>query len=60
MAYDAFHAALWDALGNDASAWQRQMTLGPATEYCVLAPAEHPLPWPAQSWPVRDVVTPAG
>ena len=60
MAYDAFHAALWEALGNDASAWQRQMTLGPATEYCVLAPAEHPLPWPAQSWPVRDVVTPAG
>src|SRR4051812_33734126 len=60
MAYDAFHAALWEALGNDASAWQRQMTLGPATEYCVLAPAEHPLPWPAQAWPVRDVVTPAG
>src|SRR5918998_5767205 len=59
MGYDAFHAALWEALGNDGSAWQRQMTLGPATEYCVLAPAEHRLPWPAQTWPVRDVVTPA-
>jgi hypothetical protein len=59
MAYDAFHAALWEALGNDASAWQRQMTLGPATEYCVVAPVEHELPWPAQSWPVRSVVAPA-
>jgi hypothetical protein len=60
MGYDAFHTALWEALGTDASAWQRQMTLGPATEYCVLAPAEHPLPWPAQAWPLRGVVTPAG
>jgi hypothetical protein len=60
LAYDAFHAALWEALGNDASAWQRQMTLGPATEYCVLAPAARPLPWPAQSWPLRSVVDPAG
>jgi hypothetical protein len=59
-AYDAFHAKLWEALGNDACAWQRQMTLGPATEYCVLGPAEHPLPWPAQAWPVRSVVTPGG
>jgi len=60
LSYDAFHAELWEALGTDASAWQRQMTLGPATEYCVLAPVEHPLPWPAQSWPVRRVVDPAG
>ena len=60
LAYDAFHAALWEALGNDASAWQRQMTLGPATEYCVLAPAARPLPWPAQGWPLRRVVEPAG
>jgi hypothetical protein len=60
MGYDAFHAELWEALGNDASAWQRQMVLGPATEYCVLAPAAHALPWRAQAWPVRDVVTPAG
>jgi hypothetical protein len=36
------------------------MTLGPASEYCVVAPAEHALPWPAQAWPVRAVVTPAG
>jgi hypothetical protein len=60
MGYDEFHAALWEALGNDASAWQRRMTLGPATEYCLLAPAPHELPWPAQAWTVRDVVTPAG
>ena len=59
LAYDAFHAELWEALANDASAWQRQMTLGPATEYCVVAPAPHPLPWPAQSWPLRSVVDPA-
>ena len=60
MGYDEFHAELWSALGNDASVWQRQMTLGPAAEYCVVAPAEHALPWPARSWPVRGVVTPAG
>jgi hypothetical protein len=60
MRYDAFHAELWEALGNDACAWQRQMTLGPATEYCVLAPAERTLPWPAQCWPVRSVVAPSG
>jgi hypothetical protein len=58
MAYDAFHAALWEALRNDASAWQRQMTLGPATEYCVIAPAPHELPWPVQSWTLRAVVAP--
>ena len=33
--------------GCGASAWQRQMVLGPATEYCVLAPAPLTLPWPA-------------
>jgi hypothetical protein len=60
MAYDTFHEQLWAALGTDACAWQRQMTLGPAKEYCVLAPAEHPLPWPAQAWPLRAVVAPAG
>jgi hypothetical protein len=59
-AYDAFHAQLWEALGNDASAWQRQMTLGPATEYCVIAPAPRPLPWPARTWRLRTVVEPAG
>jgi hypothetical protein len=50
---------MWEALGNDASAWQRQMTLGPATEYCVVAPATHTLPWPAQEWPLRGVVAPS-
>jgi hypothetical protein len=60
MEYERFHAALWEALGNDASAWQRQMVLGPAAEYCVLAPGPHELPWPAQSWPLREVVAPAG
>jgi hypothetical protein len=45
VAYDAFHAELWEALGK-------------ATEYCVVAPAEHELPWPAQSWPLRIVVGP--
>jgi hypothetical protein len=59
-AYDAFHAALWEVLGNDASAWQRQMTLGPASEYCVVAPAPRALPWPARSWPLRTVVEPQG
>ena len=37
VAYDAFHAELEAALGGEASAWQRQMVLGPASEYCVLA-----------------------
>jgi hypothetical protein len=60
MTYDAFHAALWEALANDASAWQRQMTLGPASEYCVVAPAPHELPWPVRSWPLRTVVGPSG
>jgi hypothetical protein len=60
MAYEAAHAALSDALtGEPAAAWQRQMTLGPATEYCVLAAAPLPLPWPAvHAWPARTVVAP--
>jgi hypothetical protein len=60
MGYDAFHTELWTAVGNDASVWQRQMTLGPAAEFCIVAPAEHRLPWPARSWPLRVVVEPAG
>jgi hypothetical protein len=62
MAYGDAHAALSAALdGGEASAWQRQMTLGPATEYCVLATAPVPLPWPAvHAWPVRTVVAPGG
>lgn len=55
--YPAFHATLAALLGDaGASAWQRRMTLGPATEYCVLAPAPLALPWPAQAWPVRVAV----
>jgi len=58
IAYDAFHAELSGALEGapEACAWQRQMTLGPATEYCVLAAAEAALPWPARTWPVRTVI----
>lgn len=60
VAYDAFHAGLAGALGGEASAWQRQMTLGPASEYCVLADAERELPWPLdRSWPLRTVVAPS-
>jgi hypothetical protein len=58
--YDAFHADLGRALAGapDACAWQRQMVLGPATEYCVLAAGDVDLPWPARAWPVRTVVAP--
>src|SRR5215207_7732103 len=53
-AYESFHAELAAALDGAASAWQRQMTLGPASEYCVLADAERQLPWPAdRAWPLR-------
>jgi hypothetical protein len=58
VAYADFHTELADAIGPDAAAWQRQMTLGPATEYCVLAGAERALPWPARGWPVRIAVAP--
>jgi hypothetical protein len=40
--YDRFHAGLVAALPPGASAWQRQMTLGPAGEYAICSPA--PLP----------------
>ena len=57
LGYDAFHAELAAALPSGASAWQRQMTLGPTTEYCVLAEAELVLPRPAEhAWPLRVVV----
>ena len=59
--YDTFHADLAAALPAGASAWQRQMTLGPATEYCVMAAAEAEPPWPvAHAWPLRAVVAPSG
>ena len=64
LAYDVFHAELAATLGGapEACAWQRQMTLGPASEYVVLGAAERELPWPARTWPVRAVVPaqPAG
>jgi hypothetical protein len=57
LPYRDAHAALAAAVADrDASAWQRQMTLGPATEYCVLAAAPLALPWPAaHAWPLRPV-----
>jgi hypothetical protein len=56
MAYEDWHAELAGGVG-DASAWQRQMVLGPASEYCVLAGSERELPWPVdRAWPVRVVV----
>ncbi len=59
VAYEAFHAELAAALDGDAGAWQRQMVLGPASEYCILADAERELPWPVdQAWPLRLVVAP--
>jgi hypothetical protein len=60
MTYPAFHAALAEALagGPEASAWQRQMTLGPAGEYCVLAAGPLALPWPARAWTARAVIAP--
>jgi hypothetical protein len=60
LPYEEAHARLSEAVaGADAAAWQRQMTLGPATEYCVLAPAPISLPWSAvHAWDVRTVVAP--
>jgi hypothetical protein len=56
MAYADWHEELAGALG-EASAWQRQMVLGPASEYCVLAGSERELPWPVDhAWPLRAVV----
>jgi hypothetical protein len=45
MPYERFHAALRDALPPGASAWQRQMVLGPAGEYAVASPEPLALPW---------------
>ncbi len=61
VAYDAFHAELGRALDGEAAAWQRQMTLGPASEYCVIAATEPALPWPVdRAWRLRTVVAPNG
>jgi hypothetical protein len=55
-AYAEFHAEL-ARLDGDASAWRRQMVLGPTSEYCVLAGGKRALPWPTDhAWPLRVVV----
>jgi hypothetical protein len=61
LPYADAHARLATTVAEaGAAAWQRQMTLGPATEYCVLAAAPLALPWPAvHAWDVRTVVAPA-
>ena len=46
MAYEHFHAEL-AATVPDATIWQRQMVLGPAPEYAVLATRRVTLPWPS-------------
>ena len=52
LAYEAFLAGLGD--GHDA-VWQRQMTLGPAPEFCVLGDALPRLPYPAAAIGRRPV-----
>ena len=47
MAYDAFIGELLEAAGAAAAVWQRQMVLGPAPEFVVLAPEPVRLPWRA-------------
>jgi hypothetical protein len=44
--YTHFHEEL-TATVPDATVWQRQMVLGPAPEYAVLATGPIALPWPA-------------
>jgi hypothetical protein len=56
MAYPEFHAALAAALPPGASAWRRQLTLGPAAEYTVRSPEPVALPWPATALVLRDVL----
>jgi hypothetical protein len=46
--YDAFLPAL-KAAAPGAAIWQRQMVLGPAPEFAVLAPVPVSLPWPSIS-----------
>jgi hypothetical protein len=46
MAYETFHGEL-AATVPDATIWQRQMVLGPAPEYAVLATGRVTLPWPS-------------
>ena len=44
MSYELFHAELTASV-PDATIWQRQMVLGPAPEYAVLASDHIALPW---------------
>jgi hypothetical protein len=53
MSYDELLAALGD---GHAAVWQRQMTLGPAPEFCVLDGAPPGVPWPATVVGRRTVV----
>ena len=46
MPYALFHEEL-AATVPDATVWQRQMVLGPAPEYAVLATGPIALPWPS-------------
>lgn len=54
--YGEFHDALAGLLPPGASAWQRQMTLGPAGEYAIAADEPLELPWPATAAGTRVVV----
>jgi hypothetical protein len=61
VGYRDFHAQLAERLPPGASAWQRQMVLGPATEYCILSDGPLGLPWPAAyEWPLRVAVATGG
>src|SRR5215213_4080009 len=55
----AWAAWLAEVAGEAAAVWQRQMVLGPAPEFCVVAPAAVALPaTPAHAWDLRTVVAP--
>jgi hypothetical protein len=54
MAYAAFFGALAAQTGQpDASLWQRQMTLGPTPEFCLLAPGVREASLPTGIAPIR-------
>ena len=51
MPYETFEPALREAVdaAGRGAVLRRQMVLGPAPEYALLAPAEPDLPWPARA-----------
>ena len=59
VGYDAFHAELEAALDGEASAWRRQMVLGPSSRVLrargvrARAPVDR-----GPAWPLRTVVAP--